>query len=613
MSTSNKELIQILERVLIDKPRINEAYFVPGSDSIIFHATLNGIGGIYFHDNSGNENLITDGLNIKGSVGYGGGNFDLSNQYVVAMGKSGSVFLMKHSPVSKPLEIFSGSYRLADPKISPDEQAALMVFDRNEQSGIGAIDIQKTGDFHEIAKEADFHMHPTWHPNGETIAWAEWDHPYMPWDASRVMIGRLSPKRNSLLETRHIAGDINRSASQPQFSPNGKYLSYIVRNGNWDDIMLRNVATGDEIVVHHGEGFHLHLPDWVQGQQSYGWTSDSKFLVCIRYHQATASLVKIEIEDGKITPFDTKEYGWISHLAISPDKPEILCIGSSTNNPGEIVRIKKNKITRIKKRNAGIDQPEPREIIFRTKDGLNAYAWYYPPKPETTERNPPPCILKFHSGPTAVAHPGYSRELDIFTSLGYAMVYLNYRGSVTYGYDYQYALQRRWGETETEDADYLIQTLDKQGYIHPERLALMGSSAGGYSLLHMFIKHPGRFKAAICSYAVSDLVDDAQNTHKFERYYHQFLTGQFPEEKNRFIERSPITHIEKIRDPIAIFHGEDDPVVSPRQSELIYAQLKARGIPALLRIYKDEGHGFYKKETLFDYYQAIHSFLKRFL
>ena len=152
------------------------------------------------------------------------------------------------------------------------------------------------------------------------------------------------------------------------------------------------------------------------------------------------------------------------------------------------------------------------------------------------------------------------------------------------------------------------QQIDK-GLIDKDKIAVMGSSAGGFSVLNLLIKHPGLFNAAICSYAVSDLVDDARHTHKFERYYHRFLTGDFSTEYDRFVQRSPITHINKIKDPVALFHGSDDVVVSPKQSRRIYESLAQRNIPCIVKIYEGEGHGFRTQENIEDYYTTALDFL----
>jgi len=320
-------------------------------------------------------------------------------------------------------------------------------------------------------------------------------------------------------------------------------------------------------------------------------------------------LIRVNVVSGETARIPSAPYSWISQIDSSPAQRSVVFTGSSHGVSGEIVEYREKKFFPVLNKSQADHPPVPKEIVVNSGGGTKCYAWYYPPTVEAD--SPPPCVVKFHSGPTAAAHPGYSKESVIFTSMGYAIVYLNYRGSVTYGYDFQNMLRRAWGDVETEDAHHLVNYLTAHDLADPEKIVVLGSSAGGFSLLHMLIRYPGRFKAGICSYAVSDLVDDAENTHKFEKYYHRFLTGNYPEEKQRFIDRSPITHVDRITDPLALFHGADDPVVSPAQSEIIFTNLKSRGIPTVLKIYKDEGHGFNKKETLLDYYQTVFMFLDK--
>jgi dipeptidyl aminopeptidase/acylaminoacyl peptidase len=164
-----------------------------------------------------------------------------------------------------------------------------------------------------------------------------------------------------------------------------------------------------------------------------------------------------------------------------------------------------------------------------------------------------------------------------------------------------------------EDTYFLAKYLIEKGVAHPDRIVLMGSSAGGYTVLRTLITYPGFFKAGICSYGVSDLLADARNTHKFERFYHQFLIGDLTKNRKRFVERSPINHIDQIKDPVALFHGDNDKVVDLGQTLGIYEKLKANNIPCKLKVYEGEGHGFREPENVMDYYNRIEIFLGKYL
>ena len=132
-------------------------------------------------------------------------------------------------------------------------------------------------------------------------------------------------------------------------------------------------------------------------------------------------------------------------------------------------------------------------------------------------------------------------------------------------------------------------------------------------MLNTLIRHPGKFKAGICSYAVSNLLDLAMETQKFEKHYCDSLIGSLPEAASRYHDLSPIYHAEGIQEPLAIFQGMDDKVVMPSQSEAIVKVLKQNGVPYLYRIYEGEGHGFRKSETIIDYLEQTERFLRKFV
>ena len=228
-----------------------------------------------------------------------------------------------------------------------------------------------------------------------------------------------------------------------------------------------------------------------------------------------------------------------------------------------------------------------------------------------TKNVKPPLILSIHGGPTSANCKTFNNDAAYFVSRGYAYAQVNYRGSSGYGYAYQDALRHQWGIADVEDSIAFAQALVAQGLASPGRMAVIGSSAGGFTVLNILIRQPGLFKAGICSYGVSDLLEDARNTHKFEKYYHQFLIGDLKKDRQRFIDRSPINHIEKIKDPVALFHGDEDKVVSLGQTLAIYEKLQKNGVPCELKVYPGEGHGFRKPETLKDFYERIDAFLNK--
>jgi len=207
----------------------------------------------------------------------------------------------------------------------------------------------------------------------------------------------------------------------------------------------------------------------------------------------------------------------------------------------------------------------------------------------------------------------YSAESAYFTSRGYGYLVVNYRGSSGYGRTYRNALRHRWGEVDVEDAAGGAQALAELGLADPAKLVIEGGSAGGYTVLNALIRYPGRFKAGVCEYGVSNLFTLAMDTHKFELHYLDSMVGLLQKAADRYHAWSPIFHAGAIRDQLAVFQGKDDKVVPPAQSEEIVAALRQGGVPYIYKLYDGEGHGFRKRETIIDYLQETERFLQQYV
>jgi dipeptidyl aminopeptidase/acylaminoacyl peptidase len=171
----------------------------------------------------------------------------------------------------------------------------------------------------------------------------------------------------------------------------------------------------------------------------------------------------------------------------------------------------------------------------------------------------------------------------------------------------------RWGKVDVEDAVGAANLLESQGLVDGKRLVISGGSAGGYTVLNALVWHPGRFKAGICRYGVSNLFSLAMDTHKFESHYNDSLVGPLPEAAGRCHAWSPIFHASRIQDPLAVFQGSEDNVVPPDQSEAIVQALASRGVPHIYRLYEGEGHGFRKSENIADYLHQTERFMQQYV
>jgi len=610
-----KELSPISIELLNSLPRINEIRFNRDGKSLIWSESLGAQGVIFKGKTRASARRLSGDQSARGSVGYGGGDFDVNETGVVFPGRSGNLFTTAFDRRGDPKAITPAWGSVAAPAFSPDGKWVIYCYHAGGTDGLALTRVHGLTWPSQLVQGADFYMQPVWHPSSERIAWVEWDHPYLPWYASCIKLGELGGMQLRLLEEHWIAGGKNHSASQPQFSPNGKWLSYIIRDGEWDNLVLYNLKKQVHKVLIRGNGFHLRQPEWIQGMRSYGWNSNSTALYYFRYMHGASTLWKIDVSKSKGEQLNIRPIQWAVQLDVSPRNDDLVFLGSSPKLPKQICRYRNSRLLFSPsdlEKEAGVQTSEPIEITFPIQNGKSGYGFYYPPL-NSTQNAMPPLILSIHGGPTSANSKTFNSDASYFVSRGYAYAQVNYRGSSGYGYSYQDALRHQWGIVDVEDSIAFTHTLIDQGLASPDRMAVIGSSAGGFTVLNILIKQPGLFKAGICSYGVSDLLEDAHNTHKFEKYYHQFLIGDLKKDQHRFIDRSPINRIEKIKDPIALFHGDEDKVVSLGQTLAIYEKLHKNGVPCELKVYKGEGHGFRKSETLNDFYETIDTFLKKYL
>jgi len=571
-----------------------------------------------------------------GGIGYGGGAFGigrLSDQDETCPIRSGLVFADRNGCLYRldlqnerlhPLTSTPGA--AAAPIPSPDGRWVVFVASDGRSDRLGLVSTQGRDWPIQLARGADFYMQPTWHPSGDWLAWVEWDHPSMPWESTRLQIARLETDSSSihpphLTEARTTAGGPQTPTWQPCFSPDGRWLSYIEESDEWPSLVLLDLQNGRRRVLVKGHGFELAQPAWIQGMRSYGWSPSSQSIYYLRYQGPDASLWVVNLADGQSHQIDTQPYTWITQLSVSPTRDSLAFIASCPHLPDRIVewdatRPENARMRVVARSGVEFDIPGslavPQDLCWQAADGTPVHALYYPPTLLGQSRSGlPPAIVQVHGGPTLVTPSSYNREAIYFTSRGYAFVELNYRGSTGYGRRYRQSLYGGWGKIDVEDAAGCAQALCQNQLADPSRLALCGGSAGGYTVLNTLISHPGLYRAAICKYGVTNLFLIDQTTHKFEKFYNTSLIGPLPEALDRYQSWSPALNASRIQDPICIFQGDTDPVVSPAQAEAIVTALKASGVPYRYKQFSGEGHGFRKTETIIDYLQETEQFLQQ--
>lgn len=209
----------------------------------------------------------------------------------------------------------------------------------------------------------------------------------------------------------------------------------------------------------------------------------------------------------------------------------------------------------------------------------------------------PPLLVLIHGGPTAAARPQLNLAVQYWTSRGWAVADVNYRGSTGYGRRYRRLLEGGWGVTDVADCVAVAGHLAATGRVDGTRMVIRGGSAGGLTTLAALVSAEV-FAAGICLYGIADLELLAAETHRFESGYNDWLLGPLATAADVWADRSPINHVGRITAPLLVLHGAEDAVVPPSQAELIVGALRERGVPVGYLLFEGEQHGFRQATTL---------------
>jgi dipeptidyl aminopeptidase/acylaminoacyl peptidase len=313
--------------------------------------------------------------------------------------------------------------------------------------------------------------------------------------------------------------------------------------------------------------------------------------------------------DGTLADLDLPFSAIGAVRAAGPDAV-VAVAGSPTAEPGvHRVDVATSAVETLRApRDLGLDPAQisvPEHITFDSVDGVGArrraHAQFYPPA-SADFRGPegklPPLLVVIHGGPTGSAVPVMSLGVQYWTSRGFAVVDVNYGGSTGYGRAYREELLGEWGVIDVADCLAAARRLAELGRVDGNRLCIRGGSAGGFTTLAALARDDTPFAAGADHYGVADLEALAADTHKFESRYLDRLVGPYPQDRDVYVERSPIHHVDRFTRPLIVLQGAEDEVVPPNQSGMIVDALRARGTPVAYLLFEGEQHGFRRAENI---------------
>ncbi|WP_161880976.1 S9 family peptidase [Deinococcus alpinitundrae] len=448
-----------------------------------------------------------------------------------------------------------------------------------------------------LASGADFYAVPRLSPDGSQLAWVEWNHPNMPWDETRLMLGQVAAD-GSLLDVRQVAGGPGESAQEPRWSPGG-VLHFVSDRSGWWNLYRLN----PEPEALYPLDAEFSGPQWQFGSSTYVFLADEQ-LICA-YHQGGRTQLASLDRGGsgwQLTALDTP-FTAASDLRVQGQQV-VLKAGAPDRAPC-IVRLSADGDSEILRESSTFPLPPdevsvPEAIAFPTEGGKTAHAFFYPPR-NAGVRGPqgeqPPLLVMSHGGPTGATEAVLDPSVQFWTSRGIGVLDVNYGGSTGFGREYRQRLNGEWGVVDVQDCVNAARFVAGRGDADPQRLAITGGSAGGYTTL-CALTFSEVFAAGASHYGVSDAEALAQDTHKFESRYMDSMIGPYPQEKACYQARSPIHFTERLKRPVVFFQGLDDKVVLPDQARKMFEAVRSRGLITALVEFAGEGHGFRRAENV---------------
>jgi dipeptidyl aminopeptidase/acylaminoacyl peptidase len=556
----------------------------------------------------GHQDVTPSPFNVRSRVHEYGGGAATVHDDVVVFTNFGDQRLYRQIAGQEPdpLTPAGGGWRYADGVVDRDGAHWIGVREEHGPGGrvdntLVAIDLAAPGPGRILAAGCDFYAAPRLSPDGTRLAWLSWDHPNMPWVGTELWIAECVAD-GGLAEPRKVAGGDSESITQPRWSPDGVLFFISDRSGWWN--LYRCDARG---AVHPvcPRAADFAPAQWVFGQASYAFLGPDQ-IVCSYAEEGRAVLARLAVAAGRLTPLALpySEFG-----SLRTAGGHIVCTAGSATGPSAIVVIDpESGATEILRQSApAAADPDlqryfsaPRQIEFPTEHDLTAYANYYAPANPDYAAAPgerPPLVVKCHGGPTSSASSGLSLGIQFWTSRGIAVIDVDYGGSTGYGRAYRERLEGQWGVVDVDDCVNAARHVIAQGLADGERAVITGGSAGGYTVLAALTLRD-LFKGGASYYGVSDVAALARDTHKFESRYLDWLIGPYPERADLYRERSPLTHADRLSQPVIFFQGADDRVVPPNQTELMVEALRRRGIPVGYLLFAGESHGFRRAENI---------------
>lgn len=517
---------------------------------------------------------------------YGGAPFVAIGNSLFAT-KYSDQLLYRIAPNQTPFALTPPGTRHAD--CISNSRASRLICVREDHREAGKVTNQLVGinlsyadEGEVLATGADFYSTPVLSPDQTQLAWVTWQHPNMPWDNTQLWLGDVDNK-GVVINVKQVAMEQSGSIIQPLFSPSGQ-LYFIADYSNWWNIYRLNELGEAEIVL--AQKGEFAVANWHLGNHNYAFESDQT-IVASYNHEGQAGLVRIDTESGVTEPIAV-DFADIAYVTKSDDG--VIFVGSKETPEKGIYKVQGRAAQLMYAPNLAVMDPNfisrAESVSFKTGDRDTAYGYFYKPENPNFQApagQEPPLVMFLHRGPTAQASRVFRRDIQYWTSRGFAVFDLNYRGSTGFGRDYRNSLYGKWGRSDVEDAVRAAGFLVNRGDVDGRKLAIRGSRAGGFTALSA-VAYYSTFGAAVSYSGISDAQSFRRHSNKFESNYLERLIGTV----DNYKLRSAMNNLSGINEPLLLIQGVNDSLIPAEQTLQLYNAVKRKGTPVAYLEFNDD-------------------------
>jgi dipeptidyl aminopeptidase/acylaminoacyl peptidase len=429
-------------------------------------------------------------------------------------------------------------------------------------------------------------------------------------------VNSISPDENWLLLTKNITTDknemylLNRKTNELKklsgeteatYSPQGFELDnsafyYTTNDGSeFSYVVKYEIASGKQQKIFADKWDVSYMYTSENGKyRVIGVNADGRNKVLLFDHKTSRPLSFPKLQDG-----------YVQGVSISPTEKNMIVNVISDRSPVNLYSFnfatqKFDKLT-----NSLNPEIDPTDLVdaevvrFKSFDGLQIPAIFYKPK-NAAAGNKVPALVWVHGGPGGQSVAGYSQSIQYFVNHGYAILAVNNRGSSGYGKSFYKMDNRNHGDKDLKDCVWGKKWLAQQPYIDPAKIGIYGGSYGGFMSLAGIIQYPNEFKAGVDLFGVTNWLRTLQSIPPYWESFRKALYDEMGDpatDSVRLRSISPLFNTDKIKTPLLVLQGSNDPRVLQVESDEIVAGAKKNGTPVEYVLFPDEGHGFRKKEN----------------